>query len=163
MTDHAASRKTHKSQRRCEVSAGGGISWLYTRVWLDGDGGWMYDLSLTRFTWRILRLKSPPLAHITQLESTAPAGGSHSEFYLAAIQTDPPTVFICLTTTTPSSYSSSLPTFTYPLLLPFPFILPFQHHSTIIFLLFLNAQDACIPSIQHHTHVRACKYRPAVW
>lgn len=122
-----------------------------TRVWLDGEGGSMYDLSLTRFTWRILRLKSPPLTPITQVESTAPAGVSHSEFYLAAIQTDPPTVFICFTTTTPSSSSSSLPHLHLSFTSPSSLHPPFQHHSTIIFL-FLNAQDACIPSIQHHTH-----------
>jgi len=110
--DHAAccNRRTNRTWG-CDVLGQGreAGSAECRRVWLDGEGGSMYDLSLTRFTWRILRLKSPPLTPITQVKSTAPAGGSHSEFYLAAIQTDPPTVFICFTTTTPSSSSSSPP------------------------------------------------------
>jgi len=151
-------QQTHKSHLmlwRAGPGAWGGISWVYTRVTRRRE-----KLNVWPVTHSFYLTDSPIEVTTTNTnhssESTAPAGDSHSEFYLAAIQTDPPTVFICFTTTTPSSPSSSLPHLHLSFTSPSSLHPPFQHRCTIIFL-FLNAQDACIPSIQHHTHVRACK------
>lgn len=139
--------------------------------------GWGYQLCVNTcdHTGRRNRATCPSLAYLTDTPITVTPPLSpwmvspqhqqealNSSFQLATIQTDRPAFFICFTTTIflifpppplPISYFPRFP----------PSSAPSSSISTSTFLLFLNVQDACIPSIQHHTHTRTCKYRPAVW